>query len=396
MVPHVGVLRCRAHDLRWAVASTLLMRGAGSTEGLLWLLLRHGSNGVQWIMHTMPRLGWLLAAAEACYCSGGPMGGGTAAQRHRSALAAVLSVCSPLPFCVQYVPRMPWRHGMHVDAALPVAANQQAVPMQKRIAWMRRQFDDLSETLFSLHCQDVSHFGACQTLPADVLAAATAAMRPMPRPGTNAPLPPVPHQAQPVQPRPPVVPACQWPQRPASPPAAASVACSRVGGPPPAASAAAPRPVLMPANYAHVRRLAAAARVEASSGAPVARVGLNAAAAVKSEVKSAVPAAIAAPSRQPPAMQAPAARQQPASLDEQRTRPLAAIDRNAQAGAAALLGRGVPEGTKQASVAHLQGLRAAKARGPLGGGAGSDEDEAESTLRAPTGASGKRQRLSST
>jgi hypothetical protein len=81
----------RVHDVRWSLAASLLVKLPGSHDGLLWALLKQGGPGVAWVMHTLPRLGWLLAAAEGCYCTGGQGG-----QLQRSALAAILTVCLEL------------------------------------------------------------------------------------------------------------------------------------------------------------------------------------------------------------------------------------------------------------------------------------------------------------
>jgi hypothetical protein len=78
--------------VRWALAASLLCKPRGGPEGLLWALAKKGPAGVAWVMHALPRVGWLLAAAESCYCSAGARGGGPTAQHLRSALAAILDV----------------------------------------------------------------------------------------------------------------------------------------------------------------------------------------------------------------------------------------------------------------------------------------------------------------
>jgi hypothetical protein len=110
---------------------------------------------------------------------------------------------------------------------------------------MRRQFDDLLETLFILHSCDVSHLGAAQNLPEDVVASAVVAMRPQPRPQGTVPGPQSNASmtvTKPVQPVPLRAPVHQWPQGPSSPQAASSAAVSRN-------SLAPTQPVLMPWNY---------------------------------------------------------------------------------------------------------------------------------------------------
>jgi hypothetical protein len=72
--------------------SSLLSRGHGPGEGLIWLLIQGGSAGIAWVMHAAPRLGWLLAAGEALHCGASSGGYGAAAQLHRSAVAAVVKV----------------------------------------------------------------------------------------------------------------------------------------------------------------------------------------------------------------------------------------------------------------------------------------------------------------
>ena len=69
--------------------------------------------------------------------------------------------------------------------------------LQERVAWLRRQFDDMVDMLLMYPQEDVSHLGAAQTIPAGVAAAATAALRPMPRPAARA------LHAAPAAPRPP-------------------------------------------------------------------------------------------------------------------------------------------------------------------------------------------------
>lgn len=86
--------------MRWATAALLLVN-SGEAEGLLWALLRCGGAGLQWVMHTLPRLGWLLAAGAACYCDGSVlMHVGLPQASQRSALAAWLQVLPdwPLPW----------------------------------------------------------------------------------------------------------------------------------------------------------------------------------------------------------------------------------------------------------------------------------------------------------
>lgn len=54
--------------------------------------MKRGDAGLAWVMHTLPHLGWLLAAGEAVHCGGGVAGRSAAAQLQRSALSAVLKV----------------------------------------------------------------------------------------------------------------------------------------------------------------------------------------------------------------------------------------------------------------------------------------------------------------
>jgi hypothetical protein len=72
----------------------MLLINRGDLEGILWALLRNGASGLEWVMHTLPRLGWLLQAAEACYCNGAVlMHGGPPLLSQRAALSTWLQVC---------------------------------------------------------------------------------------------------------------------------------------------------------------------------------------------------------------------------------------------------------------------------------------------------------------
>lgn len=136
-------LCCRAHELRWAVASTLLQKGAGQAEGLLWRLVKCGPHGIAWVVQCLPRLGWTLAAAEAAS-----------------------SLQQPQPLGTRTTSAQQQQQRQRSDYARW---------MSDRRAWLRGQFDNLLETLLMLHDEDVSSYGAAQQIPDSVLAATAAA-----------------------------------------------------------------------------------------------------------------------------------------------------------------------------------------------------------------------------
>jgi hypothetical protein len=85
---------CSGHHVRWGTAAMLLVNSS-QLQGVLWKLLRSGRSGLDWVMHTLPRLGWLLVAAEACYCNGSVlMHGGPQIPSQRSVLSTWLQVCN--------------------------------------------------------------------------------------------------------------------------------------------------------------------------------------------------------------------------------------------------------------------------------------------------------------
>lgn len=293
---------------------------------------------------------------------------------------------------------------------------------------MRREFDDLVETLFILHSCDVSHLGAAQILPEDVVAAAAAAMRPPPRLQGAAPGP-QPHPSMMVtklvQPVPPRVPAHQWPPVPSSPQAAPSVAGSR--------NCLAPsQPVLMPANYTSRHRARALAGPGNGPGSEAISGSGRGGAAVPEEgscgsidprpLYSTMPPAAGAlkaagahnldPTHLPTQRWDPASAytenagqsELPATQTLQATQEYVPVGPRGRAGTATSSepagrqrGRGglpAKAGADQSGGgAQLEALRAARVcrpwRVPGGGGA---QEEVESTLRQ-VAASGKRQKL---